>query len=134
MIRLALITKDCPRYFFPQFISLLSESNEFHGILIPDNKENRLFEVTSFFKDGYLSVIEKSVRGESNNSHLKYICDRLYFDKKTLPSYIEKWEIEKMKNILKTYASIAMENINFREKTESPLSEMLKNPSFMRKD
>ena len=107
MINLALVTKNQHRNFYNQFMSILKDTNEFNGILIEEENDH-------FFFDVYNTYTSDDIKGCLNSPNYVKISNVLYIDKRTIPTYLADWEVKKLKNILATYVSIALEDLNFR--------------------
>ena len=109
MIRIALIIKGKPRYYFPQFLGLIKESDEFNSIFVSYDKGERIFDIISVKDDVDIRDLSASL----NYYNMKN-CDGLFIDKRTIPDYVQKWELDKLASIFSIYLSIALEDLVVR--------------------
>jgi hypothetical protein len=86
---------------------MLRESDELHPIFVSYDYNQKLFDVAPVLRDDDLESLLKSV-------NYKELSTGVYIDKRTIPDYIEPWELKKVSNILSNYHSIALEDLGFR--------------------
>ncbi len=111
MIALALVTLHHPASFFKNFQSIMNESDEFDNLLIHENSSKLHEEYNDDFFSIYPTYRDEDMSGLKNSKNYIQICEGLHVDKRTLPDYLQDWELKKIYWILKNYVSIAAEDL-----------------------